>query len=79
MPRIANLAKCPAAAIPNASPRCTRGVLARLVSDERLDQLNTEHGVSRWGRHADEWGPHRCWTGFWDAAWEWIPENLSER
>jgi hypothetical protein len=51
------------------------GVFMRLVSSERLDQLDAEHWNSRWEREAEANGPAAGSQGYWDSAWEWIAEN----
>jgi hypothetical protein len=51
------------------------GIFRRLVTAERLDQLDAEHWISRWEREAEANGPTRGSQGYWDAAWEWITEN----
>ncbi len=51
------------------------GIFQRLVSAERLDQLDAEHWIARWERHAETNGPAVGSQGYWDAAWRWIAEN----
>ncbi len=51
------------------------GIFMRLVSEERLDQLDAEHWISRWEREAELNGPAAGSQGYWDAAWRWIAEN----
>lgn len=48
------------------------GIFMRLVSAERLDQLDAEHWISRWEREAEANGPAVGSQGYWDAAWRWI-------
>lgn len=44
------------------------GIFVRLVSEERLGQLDAEHCVSRWEREAEATGPAVGSQGYWDAA-----------
>jgi hypothetical protein len=54
------------------------GLFMRLVSAERLDQLDAEHWIAWWEREAEANGPAVGSAGYWDAAWEWIAENRSK-
>ena len=51
------------------------GIFARLTQSERLDELDAEHWISRWERHAEAQGLDPTRTGRWTAAWEWIAEK----
>lgn len=50
-------------------------VFMRLVSAERLDQLDAERWIARWEQEAEANGPSAGSQGYWDAAWRWITEN----
>lgn len=51
------------------------GMFARLVTAERLDQLDADHWIARWEREAEAIGRLRGSTGFWDDAWRWIEDQ----
>lgn len=51
------------------------GIFARLTQNERLDELDAEHWLSRWEREAQAQGTARTTVGFWASAWEWIAEQ----
>lgn len=51
------------------------GIFARLTQNERLDQLDAEHWIGRWERHAEANRPARGSHGYWAAGWQWITEN----
>jgi hypothetical protein len=51
------------------------GIFAHPTQNERLDQLDAEHWISRWERHAEANGPARGSHGYWAAGWQWITEN----
>jgi hypothetical protein len=54
-------------------------ILARLTQDERLDDLEAEHWVSAWERHATTERLDPGDDGHWDAAWGWISEQLAPK
>jgi hypothetical protein len=54
------------------------GIFARLTQGERLSQLEAEHWISAWERHADAEGIAHG-NAFWDAAWEWITEQRAPK
>ena len=54
------------------------GIFRRLVSAERLNELDAEHWVSRWEREAEARGRGRS-QGFWDDGWHWIAEQRGRR
>jgi hypothetical protein len=51
------------------------GIFGRLTQNEHVDQLDAEHWISRWERHAETEGVERTAVGFWATAWEWIAEQ----
>lgn len=51
------------------------GILARLTQQERMNELNAEHWISRWEREAEARGLAPTTVGFWDQGWVWIMEN----
>jgi hypothetical protein len=46
------------------------GIFARLVSAERLNELDAEHWIARWEREAEAHGLARTTSGFWATAWD---------
>lgn len=54
-------------------------IFARLTQDERLDKLNAEHWISAWERHAAAEGLDPNANGHWEAAWDWISEQLAPK
>jgi hypothetical protein len=51
------------------------GIFARLTQNERVDELDAEHWISRWERQAEAEGIEPRGHAFWDAGWQWIAEN----
>ena len=51
------------------------GIFMRLVSAERLDQLDAEHWLTRWEREAERLGLDRFSTDFWAMGRDWIAEQ----
>jgi hypothetical protein len=54
-------------------------ILARLSQDEHLDELDAEHWVAAWERHATTEGLDPIEDGYWKAAWKWISEQLAPK
>lgn len=48
------------------------GIFMRLRDAERVNELDAEHYIARWERHAEAEGPARGTARYWDAAWDWI-------
>ncbi len=48
------------------------GIFARLTQNERVNELDAEHWISRWEREAEATGRERGSQGFWDDGWNWI-------
>ena len=55
------------------------GIFQRLVTSERINELDAEHWISRWEREAEASGRARSTATFWDDAWEWIAEQRRRR
>jgi hypothetical protein len=55
------------------------GVFARLTQNERVHELDAEHWISAWERHADGQGIERRGHSFWDAGWAWISEQRAPK
>jgi hypothetical protein len=51
------------------------GMFARLTQNERIDDLDAEHWISRWEREAESKGLARTTVGFWTTGWDWIAEQ----
>ncbi len=47
------------------------GIFARLVQNERVDELDAEHWIARWEREAEATGRKRGSPGYWDDGWRW--------
>ena len=54
------------------------GIFARLVTSERVSEIDAEHWISRWEREADASGRQRD-DHYWSAAWDWITEQRRRR
>ncbi len=52
---------------------------SRLTSMRTIDELDAEHWLSRWERHAEQIGLDRLEAGFWTAGEVWILEQRSAR
>jgi hypothetical protein len=50
-------------------------VFGRLTQQEHVDELDAEHWISRWERHAEAEGLSLSAVGFWDQGWHWIAEQ----
>jgi hypothetical protein len=50
-------------------------VFGRLTQQEHVDELDAEHWISRWERHAEAEGLSLSAVGFWDQGWHWITEQ----
>ena len=55
------------------------GIFARLTQQERVNELDAEHWISRWEREAGSRGLSQTSIGFWDSAWEWVAERRMGR
>jgi hypothetical protein len=55
------------------------GIFGRLTQQEHVDELDAEHWISRWERHAEAEDLDRAANGHWDAAWEWIAEQRAPK
>jgi hypothetical protein len=55
------------------------GILGRLTQWEHVDELDAEHWISRWERHAEAEGLSRTAVGFWAQGWEWISEQRAPK
>jgi hypothetical protein len=51
------------------------GVLARLIRNERVGELEADRLIALWERSADEAGRDRGSNTYWDDAWTWIDEE----
>ena len=50
-------------------------ILRRLVTTERLEELDAEHWIARWEREAEAIGRTRGSPSYWDDAWRWIEDQ----
>jgi hypothetical protein len=64
-------------ATPNASTRPSSPAFAWLVQNERLNELDAEHWISRWEREAEVSGRARD-NHYWSDAWDWIAEHRQQ-
>jgi hypothetical protein len=55
------------------------GIFARLTPSERVDELDAEHWITRWERHAEAEGLSRSLVGFWDTGWLCIAEQRATK
>ena len=51
------------------------GTFARLTQNEHVDELEAEHLIARWERHAEAEGLSSTAVGFRATAWDWISEQ----
>jgi len=48
------------------------GMLARLIRNERVGELEAERLIAVWEQAAAEAGRDRASNAYWDDAWTWI-------
>jgi hypothetical protein len=51
------------------------GIFGRLTQSERVNELDAEHWIARWERHAEAEGLSRSADSFWDIGWDWIAQQ----
>jgi hypothetical protein len=54
------------------------GIFARLTQNERVNELDAEHWISRWEREAEASG-RASDNHYWPDAWDWIAEQRKQR